>query len=120
MTITHHEEHDRLIKKWHEDEKFQAAYDELTEEFNLFDQMLQARKTAGLTQQDVANRMGTKVPAVARLESSGGKHHHSPTLETLRKYAHAVGCELVIQLVKSHAELKKNASIRRRQKKGLA
>ena len=63
--------------------------------------------------------MGTKVPAVARLESSGGKHRHSPTLETLRKYAHAVGCELVIQLVRSHTEFKKNASIKRRRKKGL-
>jgi len=60
--------------------------------------MLQARKTAGLTQEDVAIRMGTKVPAIARLESSGGKHHHSPTLETLQKYANAVNCELVVRL----------------------
>lgn len=60
--------------------------------------MLKARKSAGLTQEDVATRMGTKVPAIARLEASGGTHRHSPTLETLRKYAQAVGCQLVIQL----------------------
>lgn len=112
MPITHKDEHDHLIKKWQKDAKFQAAYDELAEEFDLFDQMLQARKTAGLTQEDVANRMGTKVPAIARLESSGGKHRHSPTLETLRKYAHAVGCDLVIQLIRGRAQIKKKVRIK--------
>ncbi|MBS0350502.1 MAG: helix-turn-helix transcriptional regulator [Proteobacteria bacterium] len=116
MPTTHHNEHDQLIKKWHKDAKFQAAYDALAEEFDLFDQMLQARTEAGLTQEDVANRMGTQVPAVARLESSGGKHRHSPSIETLRKYAHAVGCELVIQLVRSHAELKKKVSTKQKRK----
>lgn len=118
MAITHHNEHEQLIKKWRKDAKFQAAYDQLAEEFDLFDQMLHARKEAGLTQEDVATRMGTQVPAVARLESSGGKHRHSPTVDTLRKYAHAVGCELVIQLVKSRTELRKKATIKRSQKKG--
>jgi len=103
MQISHKDEHDRLIKKWHKDTKFQAAYADLSKEFELFDQMLQARKEAGLTQEEVATKMGTKVPAVARLESSGGKHRHSPTLETLRKYAHAVGCELVIKLARSRS-----------------
>src|SRR5690349_11468476 len=116
MTTTHHDEHDQLMKKWRKDAKFQAAYDELAEEFDLFDQMLQARKVAGLTQEDVAHRMRTQVPAVARLESSGGKHRHSPTLETLRKYAHAVGCELVIQLVRSHIELKKRVPAKQKRK----
>lgn len=116
MPITHHDEYEHLIKKWRKDEKFHAAYDELATEFDLFDQMLEARKAAGLTQEDVANRMGTQVPAIARLESSGGKHRHSPTLETLRKYAHAVGCELVIQLVRSHAELKRKSPIKRNRK----
>ncbi len=44
-------------------------------------------------------------------------HRHSPTIETLRKYAQAVGCELVIQLVRSRATLKKKASVRRNRKK---
>jgi hypothetical protein len=45
--------------------------------------------------------MGTKTPAVARLESGGGLKKHSPSISTLRKYARAVGCNLEIKLVQS-------------------
>jgi transcriptional regulator with XRE-family HTH domain len=58
-----------------------------------------ARHQAGLTQADVAEHMGTKTPAVARLEAGGGRQHHAPSLATLRKYAAAVGCRLEIKLV---------------------
>src|SRR5262249_40042267 len=54
---------------------------------------------AGLTQMEVAERMGTKTPAVARLEAGGGRQHHAPSLATLRKYAAAVGCRLEVKLV---------------------
>jgi transcriptional regulator with XRE-family HTH domain len=77
-----------------------AAYDELTPEFALLRQMLKARQTAGLSQADVAERMGTKPPAVTRLESSLGNGKHSPSLATLQKYAQAVGCELQVTLVR--------------------
>lgn len=77
-----------------------AAYDELEAEFALLDQMLQARKDAGLTQAEVAEKMGTKAPAVTRLESSLGNGKHSPSIATLQKYAQAVGCELQIHLVR--------------------
>jgi len=46
----------------------------------------------------VAERMGTKAPAIARLEATGTREKHSPSVSTLRKYAHAVGCTLVIHL----------------------
>lgn len=92
--------HNALISKWNKDKKFKAAYAELEDEFTLFDEMLSARKKAGLTQAEVADRMGTKVPAVARLEASGGKQKHSPTLNTLRKYAKALGYQLVIKFEK--------------------
>jgi transcriptional regulator with XRE-family HTH domain len=65
----------------------------------LFDELLRARKAAGLTQAEIAELMGTKTPAVARLESGGGSNKHSPSIATLRKYAEAVGCELEIRLV---------------------
>ncbi len=42
--------------------------------------------------------MGTKAPAIARLEATGTREKHSPSVSTLRKYAHAVGCTLVIHL----------------------
>lgn len=68
------------------------------EYLSFFEQLAQARKKAGLTQEEVAQRMGTTATVVARLESGGGKKRHSPTVATLRKYARAVGCQLKISL----------------------
>lgn len=60
------------------------------------DQLLEARSRAGLTQDVVAERMGTTKSAVSRLEAAG---KHTPSLATLRRYAKAVGCELQVTLV---------------------
>ncbi len=73
-------------------------YEAQAEEFALRDELLKARRQAGLTQAEVAARMGTKTPAVARLEPGGGSQRHSPTVATLRKYASAVGCRVEIRL----------------------
>jgi len=59
---------------------------------------LKARATAGLTQAKVAESIGSTRSAITRLESGGGKHF--PSLATLRKYAHALGCRLVLRPVK--------------------
>ena len=69
------------------------------EEFALLDQILAARKAAGLSQADVAKRMGTHAPAIARLESSLATGKHSPSLNTLRKYAQAMGKRVELHLV---------------------
>ena len=68
------------------------------EEGELLDKLLKARHEAGLTQAQVAERMGTHPPSVARLERSLATGKHSPSLATLRKYAHACGRELVLQI----------------------
>jgi transcriptional regulator with XRE-family HTH domain len=68
------------------------------EEGELLDQLLKARQEAGLTQAQVAQRMGTQAPSVARLERSLATGKHSPSLATLRKYAQACGRELVLQI----------------------
>lgn len=78
-----------------------AEYDKLEEEFALLDEFLKARAAAGFTQAEVAERIGTTQSAIARLESGSGKH--SPSLSTLRKYAHALGCRLELRLVKESA-----------------
>jgi len=88
-----------MITAWKKDSTFRKEYDALGEEFALFDILLKARYDAGLTQAEVAERMGTKTSAVARLEAGGGRQKHSPSLATLRKYAAAVGCRLEINLV---------------------
>lgn len=81
------------------DPVFQAAYDALEDEFAALGALLHARKDAGLTQADVAGRMGVSQPVLARIESSLGSRKHSPSLATLRKYATACGKKLVIQMV---------------------
>jgi transcriptional regulator with XRE-family HTH domain len=62
----------------------------------LIRELLLARQHLGLTQESIAQKIGTTKSAVSLLES-GGKHIPSKT--TLRKYAEAIGCELEIKLV---------------------
>ena len=91
--------HEELKKKLLSNLEVKTEYDLLEEEFSLFDELLKARMNAGLTQTEVAERMGTKTPAVARLESGGGNKQHSPSIATLQKYAAAVECHVEIRLV---------------------
>ena len=60
------------------------------------DPLLKARHEAGLSQAQLAERMGTQAPAIARLEHSLATGKHSPSLATLRKYAQACGRRLVL------------------------
>jgi transcriptional regulator with XRE-family HTH domain len=90
--------HEQMVKKMLKEPAVKEEYDTQAEEFALLDELLRARQRAGLTQAEVAAKMGTKPPAVARLESGGGSHRHSPSIATLRRYAEAVGCRLEIRL----------------------
>lgn len=77
-----------------------AEYERIErEEMPMLDAILKARREAGMTQADVAERMGTKAPAVARLESALISGKHSPSLATLRKYAAAMGKRLEVRFV---------------------
>ena len=64
----------------------------------LLDILLKARHDAGLTQAQVAERMGTQPPAIARLERALATGKHSPSIATLRKYAEACGKALEVRL----------------------
>jgi transcriptional regulator with XRE-family HTH domain len=75
-----------------------AEFEKQIEEFALLDEFLRARSEQGLTQAEVAERIGTTQSAVARMESGRGKH--SPSLATLSKYAEALGCKLEVRLVR--------------------
>ncbi len=75
------------------------AYDELAEEFSFIDEVLKARAASGLTQAELAARVGTTQSAIARLES--GTPKHSPSIATLQRYAHAMGHRVEIKLVKA-------------------
>jgi len=68
------------------------------EEFALLEVLLRARHEAGLSQAQVAKRMGTQAPAVARLERALATGKHSPSVATLRKYVSACGKRLVLNV----------------------
>ena len=75
-----------------------AAYERLAEEFAFLDEVLKARAESGLTQAEVAERVGTTQSAIARLESAAPTH--SPSIATLQKYAKALGYRVEVRLVK--------------------
>lgn len=88
-------------------------YDRLAEEFAFLDEILKARVEAGLTQAEVAERIGTTQSAVARLES--GSQKHSPSLATLEKYASALGYKLQVRFVKQQQRaVRSSRTIRKR------
>ncbi|MFN7569993.1 MAG: helix-turn-helix domain-containing protein [Betaproteobacteria bacterium] len=89
-------DHKAFLAKASSRKGFKEAYAELEIEYQVIDQLLKARARAGLTQDAVAERMGTTKSTVSRLEGAG---KHAPSLGTLRRYAHAVGCELQVRLV---------------------
>lgn len=73
-----------------------SAYDALEDEYTALRAILSARRDAGLTQAQIAERMGTTASAVSRLEASLSSEKHSPSFATLRKYAAACGKRLII------------------------
>ncbi len=99
MTITH-DDFEALALA---DPEVKAEYDALEDEFALYNEMLRARKSAGLSQAEVATRMHSTQSVVARLETAGGNKKHSPSINTLRKYAEAVGCHLEIKFKPNHS-----------------
>ena len=89
-------DHETFLAKAHARKGFSEAYESLDLEYEVASQMLKARARAGLTQDVVAERMGTTKSAISRLESAG---KHTPSLATLKRYASAVGCDLQVKLV---------------------
>lgn len=88
---------DEFAERLLADPATRAEYDTLVPEYAIYDQLLQARKRAKLTQAEVAERMKTTASVVARLESAD--YRHTPSLRSLRSYAAATGSRLEIRLV---------------------
>jgi DNA-binding XRE family transcriptional regulator len=89
-------DHEAFLARAMERKGFAHAYAENAEEYELVRELLAARAKAGLTQEQVAQSMGTTKSAVSRLEAVG---KHSPSVSTLKRYAGAVGCTVEIRLV---------------------
>jgi transcriptional regulator with XRE-family HTH domain len=92
------------------------AYDSIAEEFEFLDEILKARASAGLSQAEVAARIGTTQSAVARLESADSKH--SPSIATLQRYASALGYKLQVRLVKGRGLATRSARSARKRAAG--
>lgn len=91
--------HDQLVKKMMRRPGVKAEVERIErEEGELLDALLKARHEAGLSQAQVAERMGTQAPAVARLERALATGKHSPSIATLRKYAKACGKKLILKV----------------------
>jgi len=79
-------------QRWHEglrqDPEYQAVYEEEAAKSELWLQLVNARQEAGLTQKQMAERLGVSQAQVARIEKEG---YDAYTLNTLRKYVAALG-----------------------------
>jgi len=78
--------------EWRKDPNYVEVYDALEDEFSLAAALIEARAHAGLTQQQLADRMHTTQAVIARLESGRAK----PSTRTLERLAAATGMRLRI------------------------
>lgn len=81
------------------DPEARAVYEATKLQIDLAMQLKKARMKRNMTQDDVAEIMHTKKPAVSRLESVGDDVRNFPSLLTLIKFASAIGYELKVGLI---------------------
>jgi transcriptional regulator with XRE-family HTH domain len=82
-----------LHEKWMADPAYREAHSASEAEFTLARELIAARVRAGLTQEQLAQRMGTTQSAIARLEGGG----RMPSVKTLERLAKATGTRLVVR-----------------------
>jgi len=82
-----------MHKRWMDEPEYRKAYEALEGEFGLAKAVIDARNRVGLTQAELARKMGTTQPVLARLE--GGRSH--PSMRTLERLARATGTRLLIR-----------------------
>ena len=83
---------EEAFARWQKVPAYRKAYAALEEEFSLVSAIIEARVRSGLTQEELARRMGAKQSLVARLEGGGTM----PSTRTLRRFAEATGSRLKI------------------------
>jgi len=83
---------EEAFREWRKNPEFVAAYDALEDEFALASALIKARGDAAMTQEQVAQAMGTTQAVIARLE--GGKT--MPSTRTLERFAKATHTRLRI------------------------
>lgn len=74
------------------DPVLKKAYDDLEVEYALIGKLIEYRRKEGITQVELARRMGTKQSAISRFESGT----ENPTLDFLRRLAEAIGAKITV------------------------
>lgn len=87
-----------LKQKALENADVRKEYEALQDEFNLIDQLVTMRTSAGLTQEEVAKKLGTNKSNISRLERGRG----NPSWGTLNKYAAACGFRVKLEAVEDN------------------
>ena len=90
-----------LHDRWLADPDYRREFASLEEEFNLAETLIEARMRAGMTQDELADRIHTTQSAIARLESGRA----SPSTRTLKRIAEATGSRLRISFETVHQAL---------------
>ena len=83
-----------LKKKALQNENVKEEYHALDAEFELSDTLMTMRSKAGLTQEQIAEKMGTQKSNISRLERGSA----NPSWQTLQKYAKACGFQLSVAI----------------------
>ena len=86
----------QLKKKLLKDKEIKKAYEKLWPEFAVIEMIIKKRIEKGLSQKELAKKIGTKQSAISRLESGT----YNPSLSFLRKIGEALGAKLKISLSK--------------------
>jgi len=85
---------DDILKESLKDPEFKKEYDALEVEYSIIAQVIQKRLDRGLSQKQLAEKIGTKQSAISRLE--GG--NISPSIAFLEKVSKALGGKLQISI----------------------
>lgn len=84
-----------FLKEQLQDEEFRKEYEALEPEFAIIQAMLDARKAAGMTQKELAEKTGIAQADISRLETGGA----NPSLKTLQRLAEGMGMKLKLDFV---------------------
>lgn len=77
------------------DPAFKKAWDDLEPEFQVLKAMIKAREKSGISQAELARRLGTKQSVISRLERGA---FSKATLETIKKVADVLDLRLELRL----------------------
>ena len=87
--------HREVVRPLMKDTKFRKGYEEELERLRLVQSIIELREKRGMTQREVARRIGATQPFIAKLERA---ESHNFTIRTLHRLVDALGGDLVVQI----------------------